>query len=83
MSLHYAEIWQRAFDYDSRVFDVFIQGELIARDLDVFEKAGGRGNAAFVDITENVEVDNGFLAIDFLGVNQHAKINAIEVRQVL
>lgn len=83
VSLHYAELFSGAFGYNARVFDVFIQGVLVAQDLDVYEEAGGEGNSAYVDTTRYVEVDDGFLAIDFIGVNQHAKINAIEIRQEL
>lgn len=79
VSLHYAEIFQRAFEIDARLFDVFVQGALASVDLDIFKEAGNEGNRAYVHTTRDVEVDDGFLTIDFIGIEQYAKISAIEI----
>lgn len=82
VSLHYAEIFKRAFRVKSRLFDVYIQGVLVSTELDVYKLAGRKGNAAYVEVTPDVEVSDGFLTIDFIGVSQQAKLSALEIRSV-
>ena len=76
--LHFAEIYRKAFEEGARVMDVFIEGDLVALNLDVYKAAGG-ANTAYILSVPNVIVDDGSLTIDFVGVEQNAKISAIEI----
>jgi len=80
--LHFAEIYSKAFNEGARVFDVFVEGDLVAYNLDVFKEAGGEGNKAYVLLTADVVVSDGSLTIDFLAVKNKAKLSAIEIRAV-
>jgi len=79
--LHFAEIYDKAFKEGARVFDVFIEGELVADNLDVYKEAGD-GNTAYILVTTDVIVSDGSLTVDFVGVQQKAKISAIEICKV-
>ncbi|MEM6637448.1 MAG: malectin domain-containing carbohydrate-binding protein [Pseudomonadota bacterium] len=76
VDLHFAEIWSPAFSDGVRVFDVEIEGQTIADDLDIFDTAGAR--AAYV-ITTEVEVSDGVLDIDLNKGVQNPKLSAIEI----
>lgn len=80
VSLHYAEIFSKTSAIGARLFDVYIQGILVSQELDVFKAAGG-AETAFID-TFLVEVSEGYLTLDFIGLKQHAKVSAIEIRGV-
>nr|XP_043618688.1 probable leucine-rich repeat receptor-like serine/threonine-protein kinase At3g14840 [Erigeron canadensis] len=58
VSLHFAEIFfTNARTYGSlgrRVFDIYIQGELVEKDFDISEKAGGPEKAVVRSYTVNV-----------------------------
>ena len=71
--LHFAEIYKGAFDDGKRIFDVFVEGDLVADDLDIYKEAGG-GNKAYIVSTTNLVVADGSLTIDFIGVKQNAKV---------
>lgn len=77
--LHFAEIYKGAFADGARVFDVYVESDLVADDLDIYKMAGG-GNTAYIVNTKNVVVNDGLLTINLIGVKQNAKINAIEIR---
>ena len=62
--LHFAE--PAEISNGERVFDVFLQGNEILRNLDIMEKAGG-ARRVFVARIEGVEPDeNGQLKLDFI-----------------
>lgn len=82
VSLHFAEIFKGAFAEGSRLIDVYIQGDLVSKELDIFKEAGGEGNKAVVITTPNVLVENNFLFIAFVRVDtghQQPKVNGIEI----
>ena len=77
--LHFAEVYKGAFEVGSRIFNVYVESDLVAFNLDIYKEAGG-GNKAYIVNTKNVVVNDGLLTIDLIGVKQNAKINAIEIR---
>jgi hypothetical protein len=79
VQLHFAEIYDGAFREGARIFDIFIEGDLISEGFDIFKEAGSKGDTAYVMTMPGVAVKDGFLSIDFVGVKQKAKISAIEV----
>jgi large repetitive protein len=60
-----------------RVFDVFVEGILVANDLDVVE-AAGEMNTAFV-VSVPVSVVDGAITIELEAVRENPFISAIEV----
>jgi len=76
---HYAEIYGPAFLEGARVFDVFLEGELVTYHMDIYKRAGGKGYRAYVIGKKGVTVNDGSLTIDFIGVKEKAKISAIEI----
>jgi len=78
--LHFVEIYTPAFHEGARIFDVFVEGDLVADNLDIYKEAGNEGNKAYVLLTEDVEVNDGSLTLDFISAKQKAKISAIKVR---
>lgn len=77
--LHFAEIYERAFRNRARVFDVFVEGELVADNIDIYKETGG-GYKAYVLCKEDIIVNDGMLSIDLIRIKQKAKISAIEIR---
>ena len=77
--LHFAEVYKGAFAEGSRIFDVYVESDLVAFNLDIYKEAGG-GNKAYIVNTKNVVVNDGLMTIDLIGVKQNAKISAIEIR---
>lgn len=79
--LHFAEIFHN--DFNQRVFDLSLEGDLILDDFDIF---AARKNA-FIDgkdsaliVTEpQVTINDGVLNIDTLASVDNAKISAIEI----
>jgi hypothetical protein len=61
----------------SRVFDVFIEGIRVVKQLDLFAVAG-KNNA--YDLSFKVKVTDGALDLDFLPLTGEATVNAILVR---
>jgi hypothetical protein len=59
--LHFAEVFQGAFELGKRVFDVFIQGEEVAYHFDIFERAGA-GRTAYI-LNQSVGITDGTLTI--------------------
>jgi hypothetical protein len=78
--LHFAEIYPGALSVGARVFDIFMEGNLVADNLDVYKEAGNKGYKAYILSTTDIEVKDGKLTIYFVGVEGNAKINAIEIR---
>lgn len=81
VSLHFAEIFGGAFNIGSRVFNVFIEGELVSNEMDIYLAAGQAGNTAYIHTTD-VVVNDGDLSIDFIGITQNPKISGIEIHDV-
>ena len=76
VTLYWAEIYFTTVG--ARVFNVFIQGALVAENLDIVEAAGQAFKAYSITETD-VPVNNGILTIELIGVTQNAKISAIEI----
>jgi hypothetical protein len=74
--LHFAEIWYGAYQVGGRVFNVSINGALVAENLDVFAEAG---SMAPLVKEYTVPAVNGNVVIDFTNVTQNAAIAGIEV----
>jgi regulation of enolase protein 1 (concanavalin A-like superfamily) len=79
VNLLFAEIYSRAFSVGARVFDVLVEGQLRADNLDIFSQAGA--NTALI-ISLTVTVSDGQLDIAFVHGVENPKISAIEVLAV-
>ena len=75
--LHWAAIFTKAQEPNKRVFDVFIEDELIFEDFDIFAEVGGY--TALVKQTIAV-VEDGALTIRFGHKIRDPKICGIEIR---
>jgi hypothetical protein len=67
--LHFAEIYNKAFYEGARIFDVFVEGDLVADNFDIFKAAKG-GYKAYVLGKEDVVVNDGLLTIELIRVKQ-------------
>lgn len=76
ITLHWAEIYFTTVG--ARVFNVFIQGALVAENLDIVE-AAGRALKAYSITETDVAINDGILTIELVAVTQNAKISAIEI----
>ncbi len=74
--LKFAEIFQD--DPGDRIFHVDMEGERIIRDLDLLFRTDR--NTAY-DVVMPVELNDGELNIDFITVNNNAKLSALEIRK--
>jgi len=81
VSLYFAEIFSGAFNSGARVFNVSMEGNLIADEFDVFNAAGEAGNTAYILYTTAVAVSDRALTIDFIGVQGNPKIHQPEATQ--
>jgi len=77
VDLHFAEIYFEAAD--QRVFDVYLQGDRVLSDLDVFAEVGH--DAALVETVTDVSVTDGALRISADASVDNAKLSAVEVRR--
>lgn len=76
VSLHYAEVY---FDQvGKRVFNVYLEGDLVSKDLDVYKQARGKDKALVITTTD-VAVNDGSLTIELEGVRNNAKLSAFEI----
>jgi glycosidase len=62
---------------NQRQFDVYIQGEKVLRNVDIYAAAGGPNLA--VTFTVNTQVANDLLEVSFLPVLDNARISGIHV----
>lgn len=76
VELNFAEIWSGAATPGKRVFDVYVEDELIFNDLDITDEVGM--NTA-LDLIGQVEVTDGSLTISTTGEVQNAKIAGFSV----
>ena len=76
VNLLFAETYSGAFGVGLRVFDVLIEGQLVANNLDIYSQVGA--NAALMK-SYAVTVSDGQLNIEFLHVVENPKVSAIEV----
>lgn len=65
-----------------RIFNVFVNGTALLRDLDVSKEANGPYKPLIKDF-ENLEPNaQGLLLLEFVPVHNYAEVNAIEVTQM-
>jgi hypothetical protein len=78
VDLYFAEIyWHEA---GRRIFDVSIEGQKVIDDLDLFVESGGFGKSYWRGFS--VDVQDGWLDIDFASEEDYAKLSAIHIRHV-
>ena len=75
VTLKFAEIYFN--QAGKRVFDVKIEDKLVLNDFDIYKRTGGTNIAS--DQTFQVEVNDGWLNIDFLASVNNAKISGIVI----
>lgn len=74
--LHFAEIWDQAFASGQRVFDVSVNGTIVAPDLDVFAQAGA---LTPLDLDFLALAQDGKIIVEFANKVGNAKVAGIEV----
>lgn len=83
VTLHFTEAFYGAIHprsvQDSRVFDVYANGEALLRNFDIFDKAGGP-NKPVSETFHGIQPDAaGLIAVSFVPVKNYACVSAIEV----
>ncbi len=82
VNLLFAETYSGNFAAGARVFEVYIEDQLVISNLDIFAEAGG-GNAALIKSIAGVAVADGSLTVRFKhSVADNPTIGAIEVLSV-
>ncbi|MGJ8679038.1 malectin domain-containing carbohydrate-binding protein [Paraglaciecola sp.] len=84
VNLHFAEIWFNGTTRDgrgARLFDVSIEDNLIADDVDIFAEVGFM--SAYTIQQEAVEISDGELNISLKGIIENATINAYSIQRLL
>ena len=78
--LHFCELYHSSAG--ARVFDVFLEGEAdpVLDDLDVVAVSGAKFVASQYTFTRTIA--DGFINMDFVPVQDNAKLNGIEVRRL-
>lgn len=79
ITLYFAEIWDRAFEPGTRIFDIAVEDEVVASDVDLAELAGAR---TAWQSSHTVSVDDGELDIDLLKGEQNPKLSALKVTRI-
>lgn len=74
--LHFAEIFHNSAG--ARKFDVFINGNLVLDDFDIWSEAGGRNVAIVKEFTVPATL-GGSLAVQFATVVDNSKVSAVEI----
>jgi hypothetical protein len=76
VTLHFAEIWQPAFDEDVRVFDITLEDQIRVDQLDIFAESGARtANTVELEVT----VTDGELNLALEQDTQNPKLSALEI----
>lgn len=81
VTLHFAEIWEPAFVDGARQFDVSVEGDLIADNLDIYASAGERSAIVLQHTVEGVE--DGVLNINLESVVENAKLSALQIERLI
>jgi len=78
VTLHFAELW---FDSEEqRVMDIYVEDNLLGRDYDILQVAGGSFVATRIEY--EALVSDGAVSIGFESKDENAKINGIEVTHI-
>lgn len=78
LKLHFAECWFGHHMAGTRLFHVYVNGSRVLESFDIKAEAGGP-NIALVKSFNNLEVKDGFVAVDFVNVQNGPVVAAIEV----
>ena len=76
VELNFAEIWGGAQNAGVRVFDVYVEGELVVNDLDLADQVGF---LTAYDVIQTVAVDDGALTIEAVSGVQNAKLSGFSI----
>lgn len=76
VDLLFAEIWSGAQKDNGRVFDIELEGAVVAQDVDLYEEVGFR---TATTKSFEVEVSDGTLDIDLLKQIQNPKLSALRI----
>lgn len=76
LELNFAEIWGGAQSAGTRVFDIYVEDELVFNDLDLADEAGFQ---TALDLIGQVSVEDGALSIEITGEVQNAKLAGFSV----
>ncbi|MDZ4699783.1 MAG: malectin domain-containing carbohydrate-binding protein [Rhodothermales bacterium] len=79
IELHFAETFHTGAG--ERLMDIFVEGELVLNDYDIFAEAGGM-NTAVIEELSGIAVNDGILDITFARINNQtgtAKISGIAI----
>ena len=77
IQLHFAEIYHVA--PNQRVFSVYVEGTLVASNLDVYQRVGS--NTSYV-LTTRQDISDGYATIDFTSRIGQPFLSAVEVTEV-
>ncbi|MGK0407432.1 MAG: hypothetical protein ACJAZH_001251, partial [Roseivirga sp.] len=79
ITLHFAEIQKYLFGTGNRVFDLVIEGNLIAEDLDIYKITGG---LEAYSLSFTILVNDGELNINTAASINNSLISAIEILEI-
>ena len=79
IELHFSENFHDS--QGARVFDVFIEGENVLDDFDIFAEAGGK-YVAYFESFQNISVSDGILNITLEPIQGSTTINAIAITEL-
>ncbi len=77
VNLYFAETYSGTFGVGKRLFNVFLQGQQVLSNFDVYAAAGGPNTAVVRSFPVNVT--NGQIVVSFGHVKEDPEINAIEI----
>ncbi|CAA7387648.1 unnamed protein product [Spirodela intermedia] len=80
VDLHFAEIIYTNGPKGMRVFDVFIQGEKVLSEVDIYAVVGANKSLVILDVGVSVE-ENGVIYIKFEGAHGSPSVSGICIRQ--
>lgn len=73
---HHGEVFDGCQKPSCRVFDILVEGQPMAENLDIFAEVGG---FTAMQLEQTVTVDDGYLDVSFVSEKQSPQISAIEV----
>jgi len=76
VELHMAEVYHE--EKGKRVMQVFMEGNSVLNNYDIFDKAGGK-NVAKIETISDIEVNDDILNIDLNGKTDNASVVAIRI----
>jgi hypothetical protein len=80
VTLDFVEMWSGAFKNNIRVFDVYIQNNLVIDNLDIFKEVGANTK---LSKTFKISVNSNNINIRFQRILQNPSISGIEIKKVV